>query len=143
MPAAIANREQILATILDRVAQGEYVHNICAEDGMPHPVTVQRWIAADEEVAAQWARARAMSALVEERRVAEHIDAMLAGELEPDVARVAINARQWLAKIRDPKSYGDKVELEHKGRVEIVPVLNITIAGPPPRIIEGEVGDGE
>mgnify|MGYP007100066515 FL=1 len=143
MPKAITNRGKIAQAIIARVAAGEFLRDVCAYKGMPHPATFWEWVHGDADLASQWARARAMSALVEEGRVAALAQLVEDGEIEPDVARVAINARQWLAKIRDPKSYGDKLDVEHKGRIEVVPVLNITIAGPAPRIIEGESGDGE
>ena len=138
MPARIANREAILATVIERVAAGEYVEDICAEEGMPHRVTVQRWLDEDEDAASQWARARARSAVVEERRVAALAAKVEAGELAPEAARVAINARQWLAKIRDPRSYGDKLDVEHRGTIKVQPVVEVVIAGPAPRIIEGD-----
>lgn len=138
MPAAIANREEIIQTVLERVAEGEYITDICSEPGFPDPKTIWKWIDGDEELTRQRLRARARSAAVEERRVAEIAAKLEAGEMAPEVARVAIHARTWLAKVRDPKSYGDRLDVEHKGRVEVVPVLNVTIAGPAPRIIEGE-----
>lgn len=138
MPAAITNRDEIVQTILERVAEGEYIADICAEPGMPNPKTVWKWIDGDEELTRQRLRARARSAAVEERRVSEIAAKLEAGEMAPEVARVAIHARTWLAKVRDPKSYGDKLDVEHKGRITVVPVLNVTIAGPAPRIIEGE-----
>lgn len=70
MPAPIANRMEIIGRIIERVAAGEYVADICAETGMPAQSTLWDWIDRDEEVRAQWARARERSAAVEERRVA-------------------------------------------------------------------------
>lgn len=138
MPARIANREAILAAVIDRVAAGEYVEDICAEEGMPGQSTLWDWINADDAIRDQWARARARSAVVEERRVAALAAKVEAGELAPEAARVAINARQWLAKIRDPRSYGDKLDVEHRGTIKVQPVVEVVIAGPAPRIIEGD-----
>lgn len=143
MPRAIANRDALIQEVMDRVAAGEYVADICAEDGMPAQRTIWDWIDRDEEIRQQWVRARERSAAVEERRVAELAARVEAGDIAPEAARVAINARQWLAKIRDPRSYGDRLGVEHSGQVAVVPVLTVTIAGPAPAIIEGQAREAD
>lgn len=136
MPAAIANRAEIAQTIVRRIAGGEFLKDICAESGMPDRVTFWEWTVADPELATQCAHARALAASENEREVAELARKAAEGKIEPDAARVAINAHTWLAKVRNPKVYGDRVELEHKGRIEVVPVLNINLAGSTPPAID-------
>ncbi len=48
--------------ILSRIACGESLRGICAEDGMPNISTVIRWLAADEDFARKYTRAREMQA---------------------------------------------------------------------------------
>lgn len=127
---------EIAQVIVERLAAGEYLRDICSEEGMPDRRTVQRWMLADEAFAAQCARAREMAAELDEEEVERLARAVEAAELAPEAARVAINARTWLAKVRNPKRYGDRVELEHKGRIEVVPVLNVTMTGPAPTVID-------
>lgn len=144
MPAAITNRDEIAQAIIERIAAGEFLTDICRDPGMPARQTFWEWVDRDEELATRCARARARAATEDERAVAELARRVVAGEIEPDAARTAANMHTWLAKVRNPKVYGDKLDVEHKGRITVVPVLNVTIAGPAPRIVEGEAEpDGE
>lgn len=110
------DRARICAEVADRISMGEYLEDICARDGMPNRATILRWQMADGDFAAQCARARRISAEINERRVASLADGVVLGTTPPDAARVAINAYTWLAKVRDPQGYGDKAQVEHSGR---------------------------
>jgi len=143
MPKAIANREGLKAEIVRRLAAGEYRKDICADPSMPSETTIDGWLRADDDFRGQCAQARARAAELHERNVARLSRRCEAGDLEPDAARASANMEMWLAKVRAPEVYSEKVAVQHSGRIEVVPVLNITIAGPAPRIIEGESGDGE
>ena len=145
MPAKIANRDEILATVIERIARGEFTQDILAEKGMPDPKTFWRWLDADPELALQCARARARAAQQNERSVAELARQVVAGEIEPDAARTAANMHTWLAKVRNPKVYGDRLDVEHSGKVQVIPVLNVSIGPPtlPPIDITPERTDGD
>lgn len=133
---------EVAQAIVERLEAGEFLNDICAEQGMPDPSTFRRWKRADEELARQCARARVEAAVVDEQKVAELAAKVIAGEIEPEAARVAINAHTWLAKVRAPRVYGDKLEVEATHRV--VPSLELTLSGPQPKIIEGEfTGEGK
>lgn len=139
MPARVPDdrRREIMLAALERLANGEYLHDICAEEGMPARSTLDEWMAADEEMRARRVRARALAAEGEEREVARIVGEVERGELLPDAARVAIHGRTWLAQVRDPERYGPRQKVEHSGAVKIVPVLTVQIAGPAPAVLEG------
>jgi uncharacterized protein (DUF885 family) len=145
MPAKIANRDEIMAIVIERIAAGEFTQDILAEDGMPDAATFRRWKAADEELARQCARARADAAEQNERSVAELARQVVEGTIEPDAARTAANMHTWLAKVRNPKVYGDRLDVEHSGKVQVIPVLNVSIGPPtlPPIDITPERTDGD
>lgn len=126
-----------LAEIIDRLGDGGFLQDICSEEGMPDRRTVQRWMKADPDLAAEIARARARAAEADEREVARITAGVLDGTFPPDAARVALSGRMWLAKVRAPKVYGDKLEIE--ARVQVVPVLNVTVPG---RVIDVTPGAG-
>lgn len=105
MDAAIAER------IVEKIAAGEFLEDFCGKDGIPHRSTVWRWQETDPEFATQCARARERSGAEYERRVAAAAHDVVMGNIEPDAARVAINALTWLCKVRAPKVYGDKVDV--------------------------------
>jgi hypothetical protein len=106
----------IARTICERIANGETLIAICQEKGMPGKHAVLRWLDQHEEFRAQYAHARAKQAdafaemIVEEARTAK--DAQL--------GRLRMDALKWAASKIAPKKYGDKVEVEHAGEVDIV-----------------------
>lgn len=140
MPAAIANRGEIMDAIVALIADGKTHREIAAMEGMPGRRTIDDWVAADEEFRTRCARARAESAGLFEAKVEEIAGKVEREEMPPDAGRAAANMYQWLAMVRDRSRYGDKVDVTHKGKIEVVPVVNLTINGPAPRIIEHDDG---
>lgn len=109
-------RAAICATIVERLALGEFVEDICADEGMPASRTVRDWLRDDDEFRQQCARAREDSATLIEREVAAVVRDVRAGAIDAKAANAALNGLTWLAKVRDRSRYGDKVE--HAGKVE-------------------------
>lgn len=136
-----ARRKQIMDTIVERLAAGEFMVHICVEGGMPDASTIDRWAAADAEFAGACARARARSAELYERRVHDVADKVAAGEMDATAGRVAANLYQWLAMVRDRSRYGDKVEID--GKLRVVPELELTLTGPTPKVIDVEPDDDD
>lgn len=98
--------------ILEGLADGLSLRTVCAADGMPNIATVMRWISADAEWREQYALARANG----DDAMAEDIQAIADDTTrDPNDRRVAIEARKWLLGKRQPKKYGDKVDLTSNG----------------------------
>lgn len=95
------------------------LREICGREGMPHRVTVNRWINENPEFAAQCAHARALQvdALVDD--MADIEDRVLTGELKPDQARVVLESQRWRAIKVAPQKYGDKTSVNHTGTVRV------------------------
>ena len=118
---------EIKAAIVEAIATGRYLTDVCAEPGMPSRRTVLNWQDSDAEFCAQCARAREVSGEVQERAIAQLSRDVLSGAVPADAARVALNAMTWIAKVRAPKVYGDKVE--HAGTVGMTVTLPSPLAG--------------
>jgi len=124
----------IARVILERLADGETLNEICRTPGMPKPSTVRRWDLDDVQgFAVQYARARmlgyqAMADDLTEIMDNGHNDWMarqIAGMDEDDPRRVAwqvngehvsrsrlrFEGRKWILSKALPKIYGDKVAL--------------------------------
>lgn len=140
--------QEIADTICERIANGESLRSICANDDMPSQVSVFRWLAARDEFSKQYALAREAQAdaLFDEmldiaddgrndwmatkddeggsgwRANGEHIQR----------SKIRLDARKWMASKLQPKKYGDKItqELTGAGGAPLVPVLNVTIGKP-------------
>lgn len=122
----------VATAICERIADGESLRSICADEGLPSLRSVIRWLGQPEHDAfrRQYAQARAAQA----ERMAEEIlsiadegvnDWMKANDPEnPGYAlngeaiarsRLRVDARKWLASKLLPKVYGEAIRQELTG----------------------------
>jgi len=109
------DRPKIETEVLARVAAGESLSAVCRTDGFPAEATVRKWAVEEAEFGARYARAREARGERYGERVGEIAEAVLAGDHDPDRARVAIDALKWASARMASKSWGDKMRLEHAG----------------------------
>lgn len=102
---------KIADEICRRLAEGESLRSICEEKAMPSRESVRRWLLDNETFRGQYARAREDQA----DAYADDVVRIADLELDPNRARVRIDARKWAAGKLKPKVYGDKVVNEHSG----------------------------
>lgn len=108
--------------ILDRIAGGESLMAILRENGMPGYSTFISHLSKDEELQDKYRRAREASGDADADKVGDIADKAARGEIDPNAARVAIDAYKWAAGKRKPKVYGDKLDLS--GRIGLTVVLD-------------------
>ncbi len=100
--------------ILEGLADGKSLRTICKEPGMPAISSVMRWLTEDKEWQEQYARAREAGS----EAMAEDIQAIADDDtLDHNDRRIRIDARKWLLAKRQPKKYGEKLDLNHGGEV--------------------------
>lgn len=136
----------IAAIICERIADGNSLRTICAEDGMPNKATVLRWISSNDAFRDQYARAREAQADALFDEILAIADAPLIGEkikIDKDGnkeitrgdmiehRRLQVDTRKWMASKLLPKKYGDKQQLEHSGvdGAPLVPIINLSLSG--------------
>lgn len=116
--------EQIADAICERLAEGESLRSICADEGMPSKAAVFRWLGKHKAFSDQYARAREeqaeafadeMVAISDERET----KIVMAGEDEAVVVfdatavarnRLRVDTRKWVASKLKPKKYGDRMD---------------------------------
>ena len=110
--------QSVADDICDRLAEGESLRAICRDDHMPAISTVFKWLGKPENApfVEQYARAREEQAENDADKVTDLGDRCAAGLIEPQAARVAIDAAKWSAGKRLPKKYGDKIQQELTGK---------------------------
>ena len=137
--------DALVASILERLADGESLRTICADDAMPARATVFNWLASNENFAKQYrvAREAQADALFDElldiaddgtndwmeRKNADgqNIGWQENGEaLRRSVLRV--DARKWIVSKLLPKKYGDRVTNVVEGGDTPVQVVGATTA---------------
>ena len=98
--------------ICRRMAHGESLRAICRTEGMPSEGTVRSWAMDDREgFFSQYTRARELQAhAIAEAAYQEGITAT-----DPQLGRLAFDARRWFAGKVLPKVYSDKVQTEVSG----------------------------
>jgi hypothetical protein len=149
--------EELAEEILERIADGESLSEICREAHMPTHWAVLLWVSEDRPpgFAHQYARAREAGCY----KMAEEIIAISdADYMGPDgfvdnaaiqQARLKSDNRKWALSKMLPKTYGDKVTQELVGnpdqpivnRIELVPVDPIVRAIPSRTRIEDSRDD--
>jgi hypothetical protein len=119
--------DELALTICERIASGELLINICAEDEMPAQTTVFRWLEEKGAFRESYTRAR--------RDQAEFMadDMVRIADTEDDAnrARVRVQTRQWLAERLNASKYGAKVALTgHDGGPLAIQVVRYELPAP-------------
>ena len=112
------NPVETMEVICDLIARKQTLNQVCQLSNMPSYETVRQWILADKELFDKYARAREQRADARADRIDEITVMVIEGKLDPQAARVVIDAEKWLAGKEKPKVYGDKVTQEVVGDPE-------------------------
>ena len=106
--------------ICRRLAIGDSMRKVCSDPEMPDITTVFKWIREKPEFAQQYARAKDESAHAHSERILEVVDRVLNDEVNPNAARVAIDALKWTAARMMPKRFGDRVDANLSGDITVI-----------------------
>lgn len=102
---------QLAATIVARLSGGLSLRRLCRQNGMPNVATVLRWVGERADFREQYVRALEARGCAYGEQVVDVAHRVMAGELAPDVGRVAIDGLKWAASRMAPRVYGDRVAL--------------------------------
>lgn len=117
---------ELFDDICKRIADGDSLRAICSDEGMPDKSNVFRWLASDERLRDQYARAR-------EKQADHFVDEIItiADEAkDAQKARLQIDARKWVAGKMRPKKYGDKIDVTSDGEKLEFPSINVRFCDP-------------
>lgn len=112
-------------SICERLADGESLRTICANDDMPSKAAVFRWLHAEPDFADQYARAREAQA---EALADEIVDIADAAGADPQLGKLRVEARKWVASKLKPKRYGDRTLLgsDPENPLPVTPLIDAT-----------------
>lgn len=91
------------------IASGGNLNQIASKDGVPSREAIYTWLREKSEFSDKYARAREDRADWRSDRIDDIVRRMIDGEIDANVARVAIDAEKWQAGKEKPKGYGDKI----------------------------------
>jgi hypothetical protein len=109
--------------ICEDIIDGRSLRSICREDGMPGLSTVFKWLDEDPWFLEQYTRAKDNQADTNTEDIQDLAKRVVSGEVEPQAARVAIEAYKWTASKLKPKKYGDKIDMTTNGKDMPTPIL--------------------
>lgn len=109
---SVAETAKIKDRVCDLISAGETDSTIEAMEDMPSAQTLRRWRIEDEIFCRNYARAREARADFRADRIDGYVAKVVSGELDPNAARVAIDAEKWQAGKEKPKVYGDRLQLD-------------------------------
>ena len=124
--------KELAEIICEKIAtSNKGISTICSEEGMPSRTSVRRWIHDNEEFRDMYARAKEDQADYLADEIIQISDTELktssefiGGEgssttISDNVqrSRLMIDSRKWLAMKLKPKSYGEKIDIEHTGNI--------------------------
>ena len=101
-----------------RIGNGESLRETAKDLGVPFQ-TVWSAIMIDERRRATYEDAKMSRAHYHAAKIEEILEEVEAGKMEPQVARVSIDARKWLAAKMYPKFFSDKLQLQHDVTVDV------------------------
>jgi hypothetical protein len=107
-------RMDVIKQICGLIIQSS-VETACKQVGIAES-TFYAWVASDELLAEEYMRARVAIAYKDEIGIEKLVEQASRGEIDPAAARVAIDGRKWLAGKRNPKVYGDKLDMTSNGK---------------------------
>jgi hypothetical protein len=123
---------ELAAKICERIASSKHgLNTICAvNEGFPNPAQVYRWLDTHAEFRESYARARAAQATflaeesleISDRTHVEFVKddgEVVVVPLDPQRARLQVDTRKWAAAKLDPKTYGDRIGVEHSGTINL------------------------
>lgn len=131
--------QEMADTICERIAQGESLRAICRDDDVPATSTVCKWLTQQPAFAEQYARAREAQADALFDEILEIADdgtndytegrngETVVNNEAIGRSRLRVDARKWMAGKLRPKVYGEKLDLNHAGGVEITRVTRQVI----------------
>lgn len=103
---------EIEGIILEALAAGIPLRQICEDAALPAESTVRKWAVEDSVFGARYAGARSIGLDVIAEGTIEIADDLTE---DPNSRRVRIDARKWLLSKMRPDKYGDRTALEHTG----------------------------
>lgn len=96
--------------ILSSLAEGSTIRKACALAGITVR-TSHGWMTRRPDFASRWHVARAEGAHTHADGIADVVEQVKAGYLDPQAGRTIIDALKWLASKFAPRVYGDRLEL--------------------------------
>lgn len=122
--------QEIVDVILEQIAGGKFLTEICDDPAMPSCSTVFKWRLDHHEFSEAYAHAREAAAdkmvietvaIADDGRNDTYLDDDGNPRVDTDViqrSKLRVETRKWLLARMAPKEYGDRIETHHSGEIK-------------------------
>lgn len=117
---------EIGTAICARIAEGESIRKIVADNTMPSSSTIFRWLL-DEDKKEFWEQYEKARNIQAELMFEEILSIADDEEKEVMRSRLKVDARKWYLSKVLPKKFGDKLDLTTKDKELPQPILNVVL----------------
>lgn len=129
--------KELADSICERLALGESMRTVCAQEDMPSMSSVFKWLRENEEFSQQYVKAKEESSDAMAEDLLHIADTPVMGEIKtikPDGSveikqdemlghrRLQVDTRKWLMSKMKPKKYGDKIDMTTDGKALPTPI---------------------
>jgi hypothetical protein len=144
LSTAAYDRKAVINSICDLVAQRNNLMQLSKRPEFPDYSTLRKWLCEDEQLSAQYARARQARADARADYIDQINEMLLAGQIDAQTARVMIDSEKWQAGKEHSKRYGERLEVNHGGNLNLTAMtdselIRIAQEQAQPLMIEAEI----
>jgi hypothetical protein len=107
--------DQFITDLCDWIADGKSVRSYCRENPEYKPSTIVLWADTFPDFAEQYTRANLLRADSKFDKIDDVIEDMRKQTIDPQMARVEIDAIKWQSGKLQPKKYGEKIDVTTGG----------------------------
>jgi hypothetical protein len=112
--------QEITDEICQRIADGESLRSVCRDEHLPEKATVLLWVVnnrtiedTERQFFDQYHRARTAGGFSHADEAMDLRHEVRGGEIEPNAAKVILDALKWGAERMAPKYHSQRQEIDH------------------------------
>ncbi|WP_288435348.1 hypothetical protein [uncultured Chryseobacterium sp.] len=110
---------ELCKKICDEVANGENIISVLKESTYPSWSTFRRWKNENDELRTLYVNSQQDKGIALENEIDDVMQSLKAGEMEASVGNVLIQTLKWKMAKFYPKMFGDKLDVETNGNLNI------------------------
>lgn len=111
--------KKLAEDICSQISAGSHLNAICKQANMPTRTTVYKWLESNPAFADMYARARDERTDLMADEIIDIADQTFGDTAAVMKARLQVDTRKWLMAKMSPKKYGDKIQQEITGDLDV------------------------
>ena len=109
-----SHNAKMVTQICQRLASGESLRSICADETMPAMSTVLLWVVEDRGgFSEHYAQAREAAGYAHADRIIDTVEKTSTGQLDAQTARAMMDGLKWAAERMAPKRHSPRQDIAH------------------------------